>query len=490
MSNNSVQNRLKSHFYNHFNVSDSTFLSAVCAQPITNPSWVSCNKQLAQEMGISADEFKSNNFLQLMSGAINSEEINSFSVAYSGHQFGVWAGQLGDGRAITLGELAVGDNNELWDIQLKGAGTTPYSRFGDGRAVLRSSIREYLCSEAMHGLGIGTTRALCLSTGETTAVREQIEPAAIVCRVARSHIRFGNFEHFHYANNPKAVKELADYLIDRHFPEWVDDPKCYYLLLQNCVLKTAKTIAQWQSVGFCHGVMNTDNMSILGDTIDYGPFGFLDNYDPEFICNHSDHQGRYSYRNQPSVALWNLNALATCFSSLLDTNEITDCLQQYENEYLHHFRSIMATKIGLLEYQSHDEQLINQLLNMLAKDKVDYTLFFRKLCKFSVSNQTVRDYFIDRDQFDSWAVDYLHRLESQQLTDKQRCKAMQQVNPLYVLRNYMAQTAIKAAEAGDFSEVELLLKILNNPYIADPLAKKYEGLPPDWASTISVSCSS
>jgi uncharacterized protein YdiU (UPF0061 family) len=462
----------------------------VSPQPINNPSWVSTNKDLAGMLGISAKELASDDCLQMMSGDMSQQSMDSFAVAYSGHQFGVWAGQLGDGRAITLGELAVGDNDELWDVQLKGAGPTPYSRFGDGRAVLRSSIREYLCSEAMHGLGIGTTRALCLSVGETTAVREKIEPAAIVCRVARSHIRFGNFEHFHYANNPKAVKDLADYLIERHFSEWIKDPKRYYLLLKNTVLKTAKTIAQWQSVGFCHGVMNTDNMSILGDTIDYGPFGFLDTYDPEFICNHSDHQGRYSFRNQPSIALWNLNALATCFSALLDDTEITDCLQQYEGEYLNQYRTIMAKKMGLLAYQPDDEPLINQLLIMMAKDQVDYTLFFRKLCDFSSTNQSVRDYFIDRDQFDCWAKDYLQRLESQKLTDKERCQSMQNINPLYVLRNYMAQTAIEAAEGGDYSDVELLLDILGNPYIAHPNAKKYEGLPPDWASTISVSCSS
>ena len=490
MSTHSFQHRLKSHFFHHFKDLNSSFLSSVSAEPISNPRWVSCNHQLAQDLGITSNELASDDFLQLMSGAFNGESVNSFSVVYSGHQFGVWAGQLGDGRAITLGELAVGDNSELWDLQLKGAGPTPYSRFGDGRAVLRSSIREYLCSEAMHGLGISTTRALCLCTGDTTAVREQIEPAAVVCRVARSHIRFGNFEHFHYANNPEAVKELADYLIARHFGEWIDDPKRYYLLLQNCILKTAKTIAQWQSVGFCHGVMNTDNMSILGDTIDYGPFSFLDNYNPEFICNHSDHQGRYSYRNQPSIALWNLNALATCFSSLLDANDITDCLQQYENEYLRHYRIIMATKLGLLEYRAEDEQLINQLLNMMATDQVDYTLFFRKLCEFTSSNQSVRDYFIHRDQFDSWAVDYLRRLETQPLSDSQRCQAMQQVNPLYILRNYMAQTAIEAAEGGDYSELELLLKILNNPFVSNPEAEKYAGLPPDWASSISVSCSS
>jgi uncharacterized protein YdiU (UPF0061 family) len=424
-----------------------------------------------------------------MSGS-HFDDTNSISLVYSGHQFGQWAGQLGDGRAITLGELPVGESSELWDIQLKGAGKTPYSRFGDGRAVLRSSIREYLCSEAMHGLGIATTRALCLAKGETGVVRETIEPAAIVCRVARSHIRFGHFEHFHYGNNPQAVKQLADYLIGRHFCELSDNPKRYYLLLQSCVLGTAKTIAQWQSVGFCHGVMNTDNMSILGDTIDYGPFGFLDTYDPGFICNHSDHQGRYSFQNQPSVALWNLNALATCFSSLLDTSEITDCLQQYENEYLSHYRQIMAKKLGLLEYKQSDEALINQLLVMMANDRVDYTLFFRKLCDFSELNQSLRDYFIDRDKFDLWSKSYLLRLEAQDLSDEERQQAMLQVNPAYVLRNYMAQEAIEAAENGDFSEVELLLTILKNPFITRPEAEKYAGLPPDWASEITVSCSS
>jgi uncharacterized protein YdiU (UPF0061 family) len=490
MNNKSVQQRLECHFYNYFNASDSTFFSAVSPQPVDSPLWVSTNIDLAETLGISAKELNSDTCLQLLSGGLNHDDIDSFSVVYSGHQFGVWAGQLGDGRAITLGEIAVGDNNELWDLQLKGAGTTPYSRFGDGRAVLRSSIREYLCSEAMHGLGIGTTRALSLSTGKTTAVREQIEPVAVLCRVARSHVRFGNFEHFHYDNNPKAVKELADYLIERHFSDWANDSKRYYLLLQNCVLKTAKTIAQWQSVGFCHGVMNTDNMSILGDTIDYGPFGFLDTYNPDYICNHSDHQGRYSFRNQPSIGLWNLNALAACFSSLLETSEITECLKHYETEFLRNYRQIMASKIGLLDYQPEDELLINRLLNMMATDQVDYTLLFRKLCDFSKHNQTVRDYFRDRDEFDSWSSDYLQRLESQETNDKQRRESMMKINPLYVLRNYMAQTAIEAAEAGDYSEVELLLSLLSNPYIPHPGGEKYEGLPPDWASTISISCSS
>ena len=490
MDNQTVQQRLKCHFFDHFKTSDIPFFSAVSPQPLDSPFWINCNVELAETLGVSATEFASNQCLQLMSGGLPDNDIKPISLVYSGHQFGVWAGQLGDGRAITLGELPVGNSDELWDLQLKGAGTTAYSRFGDGRAVLRSSIREYLCSEAMHGLGIGTTRALCLTAGKTMVVREQIEPAAMLCRVARSHIRFGHFEHFHYANMPQAVKALADYLIDRHFSDWTDNPKRYFLLLQNCVLKTAKTIAQWQSVGFCHGVMNTDNMSILGDTIDYGPFGFLDSYNPEFICNHSDHQGRYSFKNQPSIALWNLNALATCFSSLLDGSEITECLQQYETEFLSHYRQIMASKIGFLEYQPSDEILIDQLLAMMAKDQVDYTLFFRKLCDFSASEQTVRDYFIDRHQFDTWSVDYLQRLASQKRSDLKRQQAMRAVNPLYVLRNYMAQNAIEAAESGDYTEIELLLATLRDPFVAHPDASKYQGLPPDWASQITVSCSS
>jgi uncharacterized protein YdiU (UPF0061 family) len=489
MTNPLFRNRLSQNFFDHFKSSGNLFYSSVIPQPIDNPTWVSCNFDLADSLGISADELQDPSNLLLMSGSYF-DDTNSISLVYSGHQFGQWAGQLGDGRAMTLGELPVGESSELWDIQLKGAGKTPYSRFGDGRAVLRSSIREYLCSEAMHGLGIASTRALCLAMGETGVVRETIEPAAIVCRVARSHIRFGHFEHFHYGNHPQAVKQLADYLIGRHFSKWGDNSKRYYLLLQSCVLSTAKTIAQWQSVGFCHGVMNTDNMSILGDTIDYGPFGFLDTYDPGFICNHSDHQGRYSFQNQPSVALWNLNALATCFSSLLDTSEITDCLQQYENEYLSHYRQIMAKKLGLLEYRNADESLINELLVMMANDRVDYTLFFRKLCDFSEQNQSLRDYFIDRDKFDLWSRRYLLRLDAQDLSDEQRQQKMQQVNPAYVLRNYMAQEAIKAAENGDFSEVELLLTILKNPFISRPEAEKYAGLPPDWASEITVSCSS
>jgi uncharacterized protein YdiU (UPF0061 family) len=249
-------------------------------------------------------------------------------------------------------------------------------------------------------------------------------------------------------------------------------------------------IAQWQSVGFNHGVMNTDNMSIIGDTIDYGPFGFLDAYDPTHICNHSDNQGRYSFKNQPSVGLWNLNALATALTSLISNEDLVRALKQYEPEFLNQFRNIMASKIGLEEYQPEDEQLINQLLEIMQTNNVDYTIFFRQLADYSADNPSIRDQFIDRESFDTWAKKYSQRLQQQSSSEQQRHQQMQSVNPKYVLRNYMAQAAIDAAQQGDYTEVNLLLEVLQAPFAEHPQAEKYAGLPPDWAEQISVSCSS
>ncbi|MDC1477600.1 YdiU family protein, partial [Porticoccaceae bacterium] len=460
---------------------------------LDQPVMVSSNAQLAKELGIDPAELDTPELLELMSGNFLTANIKPIALVYSGHQFGVWAGQLGDGRAMTLGELPVVESDgspALWDIQLKGAGPTPYSRFADGRAVLRSSIREYLCSEAMYGLGIATTRALCLLDSKTQVYREEIESGASVCRVAKSHIRFGSFEHFHYRNQPEAVKAMADYVVERNFPQWADADNKYYLMFENCVLKTARMIAQWQSVGFNHGVMNTDNMSIIGDTIDYGPFGFLDAYDPEHICNHSDNRGRYAFKNQPSVGLWNLNALATSLTSLISNEELIDALKQYEPEYLRQYRNIMAQKLGLQEYQAEDEPLINQLMELLQTNNVDYTLFFRDLGAFTSSNPAIRDMFVDRESFDAWAVQYSVRLAQQDLSDSQRQQNMNAINPKYVLRNYMAQAAIEAAQQGDYSEVNLLLEVLQSPCEEHPKAQKYAGLPPDWAEKLSVSCSS
>jgi len=496
--------RLEHTYFEGFKEQEDSHFSPVMPARLLDPIVVSSNKLLAEELGIDPDNLDSPEMLEIMSGNFMTANIKPIALVYSGHQFGVWAGQLGDGRAMTLGELPVTKMNnggselsdselsdsELWDIQLKGAGPTPYSRFADGRAVLRSSIREYLCSEAMHGLGIATTRALSLVDSKTAVYREEVESGATVCRVARSHIRFGSFEHFHYRNQPESVRALADYVVQRHFPQWTEDKDRYIKLFKNTVFKTAKMIAQWQSVGFNHGVMNTDNMSILGDTLDFGPFGFLDNYDPEFICNHSDTNGRYSFKNQPSVGLWNLNALATSLTSLLSSDELIDVLKQYEPEFLNQFRAIMASKLGLEKYQTDDELLSNELLDLMHINNVDFTILFRSLCDFSESNQAVRDQFIDREGFDQWAVKYLARLGQQDLSDAQRRDNMRAVNPKYVLRNYMAQAAIEKAQTGDYSEVNLLLKVLQSPCEEHPEAQQYAGLPPDWAEKISVSCSS
>ena len=495
--------RLEHTYFERFKEQEDSHFSPVMASRLLDPIVVSSNKLLAEELGIDPDNLDSPEMLEVMSGNFMTANIKPIALVYSGHQFGVWAGQLGDGRAMTLGELPVASelshselsdselsHSELWDIQLKGAGPTPYSRFADGRAVLRSSIREYLCSEAMHGLGIATTRALSLVDSKTAVYREEVESGATVCRVARSHIRFGSFEHFHYRNQPESVRALADYVVQRHFPQWTDDEGRYLKLFKNTVFKTAKMIAQWQSVGFNHGVMNTDNMSILGDTLDFGPFGFLDSYNPDFICNHSDTNGRYSFKNQPSVGLWNLNALATSLTSLLSSDELIEVLKQYEPEFLNQFRAIMASKLGLEKYQAGDELISNELLDLMQVNNVDYTILFRSLCDFTADNQAVRDQFIDREGFDQWALKYLARLDQQDLSDAQRRDNMRAVNPKYVLRNYMAQAAIEKAQNGDYSEVNLLLQVLQSPCEEHPEAQMYAGLPPDWAEKLSVSCSS
>jgi len=485
---------LQNTFFDTFKDQNDLHCSAVAPSPLHKPVMVSSNALLAEELGLEPLHMQTSAMLRLMAGDFSGTKLRPIALVYSGHQFGVWAGQLGDGRAMTLGELAVRDphteQSQLWDIQLKGAGATPYSRFADGRAVLRSSIREYLCSEAMHGLGIATTRALCLMTSETPVYREDVESAATVCRVARSHIRFGSFEHFHYRNQPEAVKAMANYVINRHFPEWSNDEVGYANLINHTVKETAKMIAHWQAVGFAHGVMNTDNMSILGDTIDYGPFGFLDVYNPDFICNHSDANGRYSFKNQPSVGLWNLNALATSLTSLLPSDTLVAALKNYEPTFLQHYRDLMAAKLGLLHYADNDESLINDLLTLMEKNKVDYTLFFRQLCYFSEPQQALRDLFVDREAFDGWAVLYVQRLSQQSVSDNDRSEAMLKTNPKYILRNYMAQAAIEKAEKGDYSEVKLLLDVLQNPFEEHPQVEHYAGLPPDWAEAISVSCSS
>lgn len=446
------------------------------------------------------DSSRSAELAAIFSGKQALPGAEPIAMLYAGHQFGHYVPQLGDGRAIILGETT-NQSGERWEIQLKGSGLTPYSRDGDGRAVLRSTIREYLCSEAMHALGIPTTRALCIVGSEDEVYRERIEPGAMLTRLAPSHVRFGSFEVFYYRNQFDHIRRLADYVIEHHYPELAHEDNRYTAWLEAVIACTASLIAQWQAVGFSHGVMNSDNMSVLGLTIDYGPYGFMEAYDPGYICNHSDYHGRYAYDQQANIGLFNLSCFAQAILPILSDEpeqavEIAkDKLEQYQAQYIQHYSTHMRAKLGLKEKRDEDEALTKDLLTLMANDKVDFTILFRHLAAFSTQNlggnNLIRDLFLRREAFDAWADRYKSRLIKEDSRDQARFEAMQQTNPRYILRNYMAEIAIRKAEdEKDYSEINRLLKLLQHPFDEQPGQEHYAGFPPDWASNISVSCSS
>ena len=419
------------------------------------------------------------------------------AAVYSGHQFGVWAGQLGDGRAILLGDVPLhgATTGERIEVQLKGAGPTPYSRNGDGRAVLRSSIREFLCSEAMAGLGIPTTRALCITGSEQRVMRETAETAAVVTRLAPSFVRFGSFEHWFYNENKVQLKLLADYVIAQFYPELQDATNPYQALLAEVTRRTAHMVAQWQAVGFMHGVMNTDNMSILGLTLDYGPFGFMEAFNPGHICNHTDQQGRYSYKMQPQIAHWNCFALGQALLPLIGTVDDTQAaLAGFKADYDSKAQQLLHAKLGLSTHHDNDSDLIDSLFSIMQSSQVDFTLFFRRLgdlrCEAPEADTPLRDLFIDRSAFDAWAIQYRHRLQHESRSESERRLAMHAVNPKYILRNHLAQVAIEKAQRKDFTEIATLLTVLATPFDDHPEYDDYAALPPDWASQLEVSCSS
>ena len=466
------------------------FFKPVKAQALPTPHWVARSEALAAQIGW-AGWLDSHDALALLSGGSAEPGL---ATVYSGHQFGVWAGQLGDGRALLLGEADTPLGR--LEVQLKGAGLTPYSRMGDGRAVLRSSIREFLCSEAMHALGIPTTRALAVVGSPLPVRRETVETAAVVTRIAPSFLRFGHFEHFaHTAADVDALRTLADASIARFFPALADADKPYAALLGEVAVRTARLVAQWQAVGFCHGVMNTDNMSLLGLTIDYGPFGFLDAFDPGHICNHSDTQGRYAYARQPSVALWNLHALAHALMPLIgDSDEALAALEPYKTVYPDAMLAAWRAKLGLATPRDDDQTLIDDLLRRMAADRADMTITLRRLSAFDSAagalNEALRDMFIDREAFDTWAVRYAERLRGEVSLDAERLPRMNAVNPKFVLRNHLAEAAIQVAQEGDFSETQRLHAVLERPFDEQPEADAYAAFPPDWAQHLEVSCSS
>ncbi|OYY20678.1 MULTISPECIES: protein adenylyltransferase SelO [unclassified Polynucleobacter] len=471
--------------------------------PLPHPYWVAFSPSVAKLIGLELgddDVPKDPDWLEVLAGnQLNVGALtfsNPISTAYSGHQFGLWAGQLGDGRAILLGDI-----NEL-ELQLKGAGRTHYSRMGDGRAVLRSSIREFLCSEAMHALGIPTSRALALVGSKQAVRRETMETAAVCSRVAPSFIRIGHFEHFASLQNIVRLQELADLLITKFYPGCESKKDPYLNLFKQISVRNAKLVASWQAVGFCHGVLNSDNISALGLTIDYGPFGFLDHFEIDHICNHSDHGGRYAYHRQPQIMHWNMACLASAMLPLLELEHsaeesqdlLRSALEEFPRIYAKEWQRAFRLKLGLQSEQDGDIQLIERLLQAMHDSKVDFTNLFRGLANIKKDSAPLalpqRNEFVDRENIDQWFTDYINRLQSEALTDNSRKNLMDRVNPKYILRNHLAQIAIDKAQQDDFSEVDTLFKILSKPFDEQLAFDDYSKPPPLDMQRVAVSCSS
>jgi len=486
-----------------FTLSGDDAIEKLYPSPIPDPYWVAFSPSAATLVNIKVNDKglpQDDAWLNVLAGNALETPSQKFSnpiaTVYSGHQFGVWAGQLGDGRAILLGDISG------QELQLKGAGKTRYSRMGDGRAVLRSSIREFLCSEAMHSLGIPTSRALSVVGSDMPILRESLETAAVCARLAPSFIRIGHFEHYASLQNVVRLKELADYLIEQHYPECQKTEEPYLDLFVKISERNAKLVAQWQAVGFCHGVLNSDNISILGLTIDYGPFGFLDQFQIDHICNHSDHGGRYAYHRQPQIMHWNMACLASAFMPLLELKHseeeaqkfLSSALGEFSGIYGRAWQSLFRQKLGLVIEQEGDTQLIERLLQAMHDSKVDFTNLFRGLgdikINLPISQNSMRDHFLDRDAIDQWLSDYITRLKEESSDDAKRKQQMDGVNPKYILRNHLAQFAIEKAQQKDFSEVTKLLRILERPYDEQPQHQEYAAPPPLDLATVEVSCSS
>jgi serine/tyrosine/threonine adenylyltransferase len=470
-----------------------------------NPKLIHYSPQMLEAVGLTEKDAQSEDFLKVFSGAEIYPETNPFAMCYAGHQFGNWAGQLGDGRAINLFEVE--NNGERWALQLKGAGKTPYSRGADGLAVLRSSVREYLCSEAMFHLGVPTTRALSIVLTGDDVLRDMLyngnaayEKGAIVCRVAPSFIRFGNFQIFAWREDLENLKKLTDYTIKHFYPHLGEPSKETYIeFFREIAEKTLDLMIHWERVGFVHGVMNTDNMSILGLTIDYGPYGWLEDYDPNWTPNTTDAgQKRYRFGNQAAIGVWNLMQLGNALYPLIeDAAPLEEILNNYQANYLPKHVRMMSDKLGLKN--SAETDFIVELEQLLYQSEMDLTLFFRNLNKFDENNPQefwtllqASSYSENleslRGKWNIFLAVYAENLIAENREKSERIAQMNLVNPKYVLRNYMAQLAIDAADAGDYSIVDELFNLLLKPYDEQPESEKWFTLRPDWAKT-KVGCS-
>jgi len=513
--------------------------SIVKPTPILNPKLVHWSPRALQLLDLNLNEIKKPDIANYLSGNQLLPGSQPIAHCYCGHQFGQFAGQLGDGRAISLGEI-INRKGERWEIQLKGSGKTPYSRQADGRAVLRSSIREFLCSEAMHHLGIPTTRAATLITSDTPVERDVrydgntiIEKATVVSRIAPTFIRFGSFQIADPPDsltgqsgpsfgNPEIIRQLTNYVIRYHYPHiFKDHPSKEQRVVafaEELMVKTAKMVALWQCCGFTHGVLNTDNMSIAGLTIDYGPFGFLDNYDPDFISNASDKEGRYKFKNQPAMCKWNLQklfiSLGLAFPQIKSQLDIIS--ENFCTEYHVNYMTKMRKKLGLFKARADDYKLVQSLLDTMQETHGDFTNIFRNLSQFSLSTLAVDNdpilplilkqtrnntpYQRQGELWIEWLKVYKARLEydfSSQTDNfnewqSRRLYMMNHNNPRYILRNYLAQQAIKQAESGNYEEVKRLFHLLSDPYDQSGKYREYEydKLPPQWTTKLTLTCSS
>jgi len=494
--------------------------SRVNPAPVGKPRLVAYAKETADLLDLTDEICQSEDFIQVFVGNRQAKGMDPYATCYGGHQFGVWAGQLGDGRAINLGEVK-NRYGEHWTLQLKGAGPTPYSRQADGLAVLRSSIREFLCSEAMHHLGVPTTRALSVITTGEPVMRDmfydgnpKLEPGAVVCRVAPSFTRFGHFQIFAARNEHGLLKQLLDFTLRTDFPGLGQPSKETYLAwFTEVCRRTAVMIVHWQRVGFVHGVMNTDNMSVLGLTIDYGPYGWLESFDLNWTPNTTDAaERRYRYGNQPTIAYWNLAQLAQAIYPLIGQPEpLQQALSVYKECYEQGWQAMMADKLGLADFKPDtDDGLSTQLLTLLQTVETDMTWFFRQLaclttdidCDDATLREPLQPSFYRPEQLTEdylanltgWLRQYQLRIRQEARPDERRRQQMDAANPKYVLRNYLAQSAIDQAEQGDFGMVKELLAVLRRPYDEQPGREKYAEKRPDWARRRAgcsmLSCSS
>lgn len=469
--------------HHHFAKLGYEFFAHTQIQPLQEQRLVEFNKALAKELSIDFSD-------ELVQRQLAGQEVieDSLSMVYAGHQFGGFTPRLGDGRGILLGEVKDQDG-VLHDLHIKGSGQTPFSRQGDGRAVLRSSIREYLASEAMHGLGIPTSRALALYDSKQAVYRERPETGAMLIRTAKTHIRFGHFEYFFAHKKYDELQQLIDYTLETYFSHLKNEDQPVKSMLIEIVQRTARMIAKWQAVGFQHGVMNTDNFSILGETIDYGPYGFMEDFNDRWISNHSDDEGRYAYRRQPGIGLWNLNCLMFAFSKHLSREELIEILKHYEPCLQSHYDELMAAKLGLSD-SSELEPLLEQLFSILRKEQFDFTIFFRFLSLLEADKpEFLMDEVVDRKAMADW-LNYYWSVRNDGRDQQAVSEQMRRVNPKFVLRNYLAHQAIEAAESGNYLPFRELLKVLNNPFDEHPESEALANRAPDWGRHLEVSCSS